>query len=166
MGRGIKIAKGLADDSPARSIRHEVFELEQHIPDEFDEADEIALHAVLYLDGEAVACARGFLEEAGDGGHGCADDSSGAGGGNGDTWHLGRFAVLKPYRRQGLGSLVLKALEEAAQTHGAQSFVLDAQLHAAPFYRAHGYTPITDIYEICGYPHVTMRKTLDGPHTP
>jgi predicted GNAT family N-acyltransferase len=128
-----------------------VFELEQRIPDGFDETDGIALHAVLYLDGEAVACARGFLEDAD------RDDNA---------WHLGRFAVLKPHRRQGLGSLVLKALEEAAQARGAQGFVLDAQLHAEPFYRAHGYLTVTEVYEICGYPHVTMRKALNGSHAP
>jgi predicted GNAT family N-acyltransferase len=151
MAYDIKITEGLADESPARLIRHEVFELEQRIPDEFDETDEIALHAVLYLDDKAVACARGFLEEPD-----C----------DGNTWHLGRFAVLEPYRRQGLGSLVLKALEEAAQARGAQGFVLDAQLHAAPFYRAHGYVSVTEVYEICGYPHVTMRKVLNDPHAP
>jgi predicted GNAT family N-acyltransferase len=144
-GIDIRIDRGLAIDSPAREIRHEVFELEQQLPEEFDEIDERALHAVLYLDGAAVACARAFPEK----------DENG-------LWHLGRFAVRKPFRRQGLGSHVLKALEETANSRGAQGFTLDAQLHAVPFYEAHGYAPVTGAYEICRCLHVTMRKEPQG----
>jgi predicted GNAT family N-acyltransferase len=123
-----------------------VFELEQHLPEKFDETDDRALHAILYLDGEAVACGRAFLEET---------DSS--------VWHLGRFAVRAPYRRRGLGSLVLRALEDEALARGAQRFVLDAQLQAEPFYRAHGYAAVTDAYRLCGCAHVTMCRNVCQP---
>jgi addiction module RelB/DinJ family antitoxin len=138
----VKIARGLAQNSPARVIRSEVFEKEQGLSDEFTSVDETALHAVLYRDGEALACGRAYLE-----------DKQAA------RYRLSRFAVRKPHRRQGLGSIVLESLEKASIELGAKEFVLDAQQQAIAFYVTHGYHPITQPFDIAGHPHVILQKT-------
>jgi len=139
----VKIARGLAQNSPARVIRSEVFEKEQGLSDEFTSVDETALHAVLYRDGEALACGRAYLE-----------DKQAA------RYRLGRFAVRKPHRRQGLGSIVLDSMEKASIKLGAKEFVLDAQQQAVAFYETHGYHPITQPFDIAGHPHVSLQKTV------
>jgi predicted GNAT family N-acyltransferase len=137
----VEVSFGLDADSPAYGLRREVFVEEQGIVEEFSEQDADAYHAVLYRDGEPVACGRVF------------EDGPGSG-----HYHLGRFAVRKPYRRCGLGSRVLAILEQTAAALGATEYVLDAQLSAAGFYEKHGYERVTDVYELVNLPHVTMCK--------
>ena len=50
--------------------------------------------------------------------------------------HIGRMAVLKEWRN-GIGGLMLQKLIEAAKARG--EVALSAQVHAVPFYRAHGF---------------------------
>jgi predicted GNAT family N-acyltransferase len=139
----IEITQGLADDSPARSIRKTVFIDEQQMPERFDETDEVALHSVLYRDGVPIATGRAYEEHQGCG-----------------VYHLGRFAVLKEYRGQDVGSAVLAALEAAAHERGATGFVLNAQVAASGFYLKHGYTQVGDVYGIGGAPHIDMSKSV------
>jgi GNAT superfamily N-acetyltransferase len=49
------------------------------------------------------------------------------------------MAVEEGYARRGIGSLILKALEEQAQRAGANRIVLNARESALPFYQAHRY---------------------------
>ena len=63
-------------------IRETVFMDEQGFSEEFDGTDSLALHLTLYLDGARAGCARLYEEEGG--------------------WHIGRVAVLKPFRGMGL----------------------------------------------------------------
>jgi GNAT superfamily N-acetyltransferase len=51
------------------------------------------------------------------------------------------MAVDSRYRRQGIGSLVLAALEERAQRMGAATIALDARETALGFYNKRGYMP-------------------------
>ena len=136
----IEITQGLADDSPARAIRKTVFIDEQHLPEVFNEIDDVALHAVLYRNNIPIATGRVYKE-------------CNAGG----LYHLGRFAVLKEYRGQDAGSAVLVALESAGRERGAAEFVLNAQVAASGFYFKHGYSQVGAVYDIGGAPHVEMR---------
>jgi putative acetyltransferase len=43
------------------------------------------------------------------------------------------------FARQGVGSMLLRAVEEEAQARGIAALRLDASLTAVPFYRSHGY---------------------------
>ena len=102
----IRMTQGLPMD--ARLIREEVFEREQEFQEEFDCWEDVSLHAVLYQEGNPVATARMLLLE------------------DGKTYKIGRIAVRKPYRGQGLGRRMVEVMEEKARELGGsrQSFPL------------------------------------------
>ena len=125
----------------AKSIREAVFVDEQGFHDEFDETDEISLHIVAY-DGDApVGVCRIFPNE-------------------GNTWTLGRLAVLKPYRGRHLGARLVGEAEKTVRSRGADRLTLHAQERVKDFYRSLGYRDmgIHDLDEGC--PHMWMDKPL------
>ncbi len=124
----------------AAPIRLEVFVHEQHVPlaEELDTLDEVCVHAVVF-DAQGRALATGRLLPDG---------------------HIGRMAVLKAARGQGLGSAVLNALMQQARKKGFAEAVLSAQTHAQGFYSRHGFVPEGAEYLDAKIPHVLMRKAL------
>ena len=60
--------------------------------------------------------------------------------------HIGRMAVLKEWRNRGIGALMLRGLIERAKQRGDREVALSAQVHAVPFYRAHGFVEEGDEY--------------------
>lgn len=76
----------------AKDIRTAVFIDEQGFKNEFDEIDDTAKHILIYHDGKAVGIARFFSED-------------------GKEYHIGRVAVLKPYRKYGYGKEIIFAIE-------------------------------------------------------
>jgi predicted GNAT family N-acyltransferase len=129
--------KARADASP---IRFEVFVAEQRVPAhiELDEMDARCVHAIAYENGAPIATGR-LLPDG----------------------HIGRMAVLKPWRGRGVGSAILAALVKAARGRGDARIELSAQVHAVPFYLAHGFKPVGKVYEEAGIPHQAMAKALD-----
>jgi predicted GNAT family N-acyltransferase len=125
-----------ADASP---IRFTVFCEEQGVPldIELDEEDPLSIHAVAYEGGKPVATAR-LLPDG----------------------HIGRMAVLKHWRGRGIGGLMLTRLIERAKQRGDREVVLSAQIHAAPFYAAHGFVAHGEEYMEAGIRHQAMRRTL------
>ena len=123
----------------ASPIRFSVFVEEQGVPREIelDEHDASSLHAVVFEDGKAVATGR-LLPDG----------------------HIGRMAVLKQWRGRGLGSELLKLLMEHAKQTGHAEVALSAQVHAVPFYRAHGFVPVGEEYLEAGIRHQAMKRTL------
>ena len=123
----------------AAPIRFTVFVEEQRVPREIelDEHDAAAIHAVAFEEGKPVATGR-LLPDG----------------------HIGRMAVLKDWRRRGVGALMLKALVDRAKARGDREVVLAAQVRAVPFYRAHGFVAEGDIYMEAGIPHQDMRRSL------
>jgi predicted GNAT family N-acyltransferase len=121
----------------AAPIRFTVFVQEQSVPSEIelDEMDERSVHALAFEEGKAVATGR-LLPDG----------------------HIGRMAVLKEWRGRGIGSEVLRALVEKARQRGDREVVLSAQVHAAPFYRAHGFMEEGPEYLEAGIPHRDMRR--------
>jgi predicted GNAT family N-acyltransferase len=73
---------------------------------------------------------------------------------------IGRMAVLAAYRGRGIGALLLEALEQEGVARGLRHFKLSAQLHARGFYESCGYTPVGDVYDEVGIPHIAMEKRL------
>ena len=97
------------------AVRKAVFMEEQGFQQEFDDVDDRAYH-VLIQDGERpVATGRLFTED-------------------GETYLIGRVAVLSAYRGQHLGEHVVTALEQQAKACGAKCITLSAQCRAAGFY--------------------------------
>lgn len=124
----------------ASRIRLEVFVEEQQVPlaEELDARDAQCLHAIAYdADGRAMGTGR-LLPDG----------------------HIGRMAVRKPWRGQGVGSLLLTALMDAARRRGDAEVVLDAQLHARAFYARHGFTEEGETFMDAGIPHRVMRRRL------
>jgi predicted GNAT family N-acyltransferase len=74
--------------------------------------------------------------------------------------HIGRMAVLKNWRRQGVGSAVLNALLNIARARGDELTVLHAQSYATQFYLRSGFEITSGEFIEAGIPHVEMRRRL------
>jgi predicted GNAT family N-acyltransferase len=136
----LEIGDWSALQAKAAPIRLEVFVHEQQVPleEEIDALDAVCIHAVAF-DAQGFALATGRLLPDG---------------------HIGRMAVLKAVRGQGLGSAVLQALVQQARQKGFIEVVLSAQTHAQAFYVRHGFVPEGPEYLDANIPHVLMRKAL------
>lgn len=120
-------------------IRTKVFIQEQHVPEaqEWDRWDDFSVHAVAILDGVAVGTARLTRD--------CK---------------IGRMAVLKDYRKQGIGQAMLEYLIEEAQDRGMTQLSLNAQTHAQDFYAKHGFQAVGEEFLDVQIPHIEMRLDL------
>ena len=123
----------------AAPIRFIVFVEEQGVPREIelDDMDEHSLHALAFEDGKAVATGR-LLPDG----------------------HIGRMAVLREWRGRGIGGAILRAFVDKARERGDSEVVLSAQVHAAPFYRRHGFMEEGAEYLEAGIRHRDMRLKL------
>ena len=132
----------------AYAIRCAVFIEEQGIPTELeiDDYDPIAEHALAFVDDLCVATARIYLDE---------QDPSKA--------KIGRMAVLKDFRGQGIGTALLGEAIRAGMMQGASVFELHAQQSAAPFYAKLQFKPDGAIFDEVGIPHQRMRLVLGAP---
>ena len=74
--------------------------------------------------------------------------------------HIGRMAVLPDFRKQGVGKMLLEALEKIALIQGIPTVILYAQTSAIDFYKKQGYTITSEEFMDAGIPHVTMEKKL------
>lgn len=119
------------------AVRRSVFIEEQNVPEalEWDDMDERSYH-VLALDRGGAPIGTGRLLLDG---------------------HIGRMAVLKPWRGRGVGSAILRALLDLAQKEGHETVKLNAQIHALAFYRKHGFKAFGGEFMEAGIPHRTMK---------
>jgi len=124
----------------AMRVREAVFVVEQGVPVEIelDEWDPQCEHALAGApDGRTVGTGR-LLPDG----------------------HIGRMAVLREWRGQGVGGAILAALVERAAERGMRRLVLNAQTHAAPFYARYGFAAFGEEFVEAGIPHVAMARTL------
>jgi predicted GNAT family N-acyltransferase len=122
----------------AGPLRFAIFVGEQNVPAgiELDELDAQCTHALAYApDGKAVGTGR-LLPDG----------------------RIGRMAVVKEWRRQGVGAALIEALMAEAKRQGHREVSLSAQLQAAEFYRSFGFVAEGKIYEEAGILHQKMRK--------
>lgn len=120
----------------AQSVRLQVFVIEQNIPLEleWDEMDALSLHAVAYDQaGQPIGTGR-LLPDG----------------------HIGRMAVSKTLRGQGIGGAVLTALMQQAWARGEQEIVLHAQTSVEAFYQRFGFSRTGEEFSEAGIPHVRM----------
>ena len=131
----------------ALAIRRAVFIEEQGVSEE-EEIDEYdgdpaettgVVHVVAYCRGVAAATGRLMVHAP-----------------LGEHPHIGRVAVLREYRGQGLGRAVMLALHNEAQRRGYAGVALGAQLHAIPFYETLGYIVSGEVYLDAGIEHRWM----------
>jgi predicted GNAT family N-acyltransferase len=126
-------------------IRKEVFVEEQGVPleDEFDEFDHLngqCEHILVYFEEQPVGTGRvRWVNEFG---------------------KLERICIMEPYRKSGLGKVIITALEEIAQEKGAARVKLHGQTHAEGFYKKLGYKSSQSVFIEDGIPHLLMTKEL------
>lgn len=73
---------------------------------------------------------------------------------------LERICLLPPFRKVGLGRVIIQTLEDIAVQQGVRKVKLHGQTQAQGFYDKLGYQPSSEIFMEDGIPHVLMTKTL------
>lgn len=135
-----EVSRQFCDDEVR--IRTEVFVIEQGFVVEFDQDDAVSLHITMYDGDDAVAVCRLI---PGDDGRSCS---------------LGRLAVDRSRRGEGLGGMMVREAESVASSRGWDEVRLSAQTRARGFYESCGYEAYGDEYLDEWCPHVMMRKVL------
>lgn len=128
----------------AIALRTAVFVGEQGVsPDEeIDGRDDDALHLVASAaDGRVVGTCRLLAD--------------------GERVKLGRMAVARERRGQGIAQLLLAAADREAVELGGRRIVLGAQLAAVGVYERAGYVARGEVFIDAGIEHVWMEKALD-----
>ena len=122
----------------AFTIRIRVFIREQHVPAEIelDHDDQRAIHFLALASGRPVGTARVVMR------HGGAK--------------IGRMAVLKSYRRRGVGAKLLKHAIAMAKRRHARKIYLHAQVSVIGFYERMGFCSIGSAFDEAGIPHCKM----------
>ncbi|MFD6209418.1 GNAT family N-acetyltransferase [Peribacillus sp. NPDC060253] len=133
------------DFKKAFHIRKEVFVEEQGVPledefDEFDTLNELSEHILVYYNEQPVGTGRVRWVD--------------------DIGKLERICILEPYRKFGLGKVIIKALEEIAEDQGISRVRLHGQSQAEGFYKKLGYQTSSSIFMEDGIPHILMIKEL------
>jgi len=120
--------------------RTSVFVDEQGFKDEFDEIDKTCFHIVLYDNEKPVATCRYFKE--------------------GESFHIGRVAIIKEYRGKHLGSKIMQIAEKEITLLNAKQIEVSAQVRVKDFYKKLGYKEVGEIYldEFCE--HIRMVKIV------
>lgn len=69
---------------------------------------------------------------------------------------IGRMAVLKEWRLQGVGSAILERLVSEAKDRNIRQVTLNAQVHVSGFYEKFGFAVAGEGFMDAGIPHVRM----------
>src|SRR5512140_3222691 len=117
----VRVVTGPAEREHAFDSRRRVFQDEQGVPadEEFDADDAHATHLLASADGTPVGTARIVFHA--------------------DHAKIGRMAVLKVWRRHGVGRALMTELMHIAAGRNILRLVLHAQVQAIPFYAALGF---------------------------
>ncbi|MFD3515090.1 GNAT family N-acetyltransferase [Streptomyces sp. NPDC058657] len=149
----VRVAAGPQDLDACFAVRKEVFVAEQEVPEdiEYDSYDRTAVH-VLALSGDGTALGTGRLL------HGA--DALGKTGAGPDVGSLGRLAVSAAARGLGVGTALVRGIEDAARERGLTAIDLHAQTHALGFYERLGYEVYGPVFLDAGIEHRAMRRAL------
>ncbi|AWM46174.1 GNAT family N-acetyltransferase [Bacillus amyloliquefaciens] len=133
------------DLQAALEIRKAVFIEEQQVPesDEFDQFDtlqEQCGHVLVYHENQPAGTGRVRIVN--------------------HTGKLERICILKPYRKYGLGKVIIRELENMLREKGITQCKLHGQTQAEGFYHKLGYQTESPIFMEDGIPHVLMTKEL------
>jgi predicted GNAT family N-acyltransferase len=142
-GFRVEPADWITDLDALRTVRDQVFVVEQNVPveDEWDASDARSRH-VIARDAENRPIGTGRLTP---------------------DRLIGRMAVLSEWRGRGVGEALLKALLDQARALGYPSVELHAQVHAISFYTKYGFEAYGDEFVECEIRHRMMRLNLTAP---
>jgi len=123
-----------------RRVRYDVFVVEQGVPEvlEWDASDASAVHAL--------------AETASDGPIGCARLL--------DDGHIGRVAVVRDWRKRGVGRALMRRLIGVARERGDPVLIVNAQVDAMPFYARDGFAATGAQFKEAGIDHRVMTRRL------
>ena len=120
------------------SVRQEVFVVEQKVPaeEEIDDLDPVAAH-LLAVDrsGLPIGTARVLVDG-----------------------HIGRVAVLKAKRGQGVGRALTEAAIDYLKSQHFKEAKLNAQVQVVEFYEKLGFVTHGEVFYECEIPHLSMSK--------
>jgi predicted GNAT family N-acyltransferase len=136
----IKAATWSEHERAIRSVRHTVFVVEQRVPEEldFDGVDPTCCHALAFSGNKVVGTGR--VQTDG---------------------HIGRVAVLKAWRGQGIGSALVEFLADAAKRKGLSRLYLNAQVSAVEFYEKLGFQRTGNLFMEAGIEHIAMVRETE-----
>lgn len=134
----IEIVRWIVQEKLLRMIRKKVFIEEQKVAPEleWDGMDKEAIHFLAFKDEKAIACARVFVIE--------------------HCMRLGRMAVLKEYRGEGIGTALIEKALTTAKLNQLSAIYISAQCHTIDFYKKFGFEVTSDIYLDAEIPHQDM----------
>jgi predicted GNAT family N-acyltransferase len=138
----IRRLRGQAELDAALELRHEVFCVEQGVPEreELDGRDHEGIHLVAVAGDELLGTCRLLLV--------------------GTTAQFSRLAVRASARRQGIATALLELAEAETRDAGGRRLVLHAQTYARELYEQAGYRPRGRAFWEAGIEHVAMEKQL------
>jgi len=133
----IRVANWADDKTELEKIRRAVFIDEQNVPEEleWDEYDLQSTHFLVSINNRATATAR--LKPDG---------------------QIGRMAVLREYRHQGIGQKLLQYVLQIADRQNLKHLYLHAQVDAVPFYEKQGFSTHGEVFYEADIPHRAMSK--------
>ncbi len=135
----IEIVKWIDEYELLTMIREKVFIEEQKVTSqlEWDGMDKDAIHFLAFKDKKGVGCARAFVIQ--------------------NRMQLGRMAVLREYRGEGIGSALIETAITLAKLNQLSGIYISAQCHAIDFYKKFGFEVTSDIYLDAEIPHRDMK---------
>lgn len=134
-------AEWSSDSDLLLSVRRVVFVEEQKVPEEIevDEFDTVSFHVLaIESEGEKPIGTARLLPDG----------------------HIGRVAVLKGWRKNGVGMALMKALIDKAHSENRKELLLHAQTQTIGFYEKLGFVCVGDEFEEAGIPHFMMQLEL------
>jgi predicted GNAT family N-acyltransferase len=138
-----KIVTDGVDLQQAFEVRRQVFVREKGISEDlvFDGHDRETLHMVVKDREKVIGSARvQFLTD--------------------NQAKLERMAILKHYRRKGIGKEMLLFLNTVWKDKQVQQVIIHAQLEVVPFYKLCGFDELGLPFQEAGIKHIKMRKQV------
>jgi ElaA protein len=139
----IRRLRGEQELTAALELRHDVFCIEQGVPEheELDGRDGDGIHLVAVSeDGQLLATCRLLMV--------------------GTTAQFSRLAVRGDARRRGIATALLDLAEAETRALGGRRMVLHAQTYARDLYEHAGYRPRGRVFWEAGIEHIAMEKYL------
>ena len=133
-----------ADLQRCFALRKEIFVDEQQVPieEEMDAYDAAATHFIGMDGGAIICCGRAVALD--------------------EICKVGRIAVRKDRRRDGIGNLLMAHIENWARGQ-FKKIKLSAQKYVEAFYGKRGYQTTSGIFQDAGIDHVWMELELKSP---
>jgi predicted GNAT family N-acyltransferase len=138
----VRRARGESEMAAALELRHDVFCVEQGVPEheEVDGRDGDGIHLVAVSNGTLLGTCRLLMV--------------------GTTAQFSRLAVRASARRQGIATALLEAADSETLAAGGRRLVLHAQTYAQELYEDSGYRPRGRVFTEAGIEHIAMEKQL------